>query len=153
MNTFIALVEKTAGYFIAFLALITVAEAVVRYGSNSHIPDGFVIGQMMQGIAICWGIATTTYADRHITVDIVYAVGGGRMRRIFDVTAHTITLLFMMLFGAAISFKVFDILQAGEISTDLRIPLWTGYTLAALGIVAAVIMAVIRWCQAVVLGR
>ena len=51
-------------------------EAVLRYGFNTHIPDGFVIGQTMQGIAICWGIATATYADRQITVDILYEIVG-----------------------------------------------------------------------------
>jgi hypothetical protein len=59
----------------------------------------------------------------------------------------------MTVFGYAISLKVFDILQAGEISTDLSIPLWTGYLLASLGIVAAVAMACIRWWQVVILRR
>ncbi len=64
--------------------------------------------------------------------------------------AYTINLLFMALFGYAITFKVFDILKAGEISAELRIPVWTGYTLASLGILAAVATAAIRWWQVVV---
>jgi hypothetical protein len=59
----------------------------------------------------------------------------------------------MIAFGYAITFKVFDILAAGEISDDLAIPLWTGYTLASVGILAAVITATIRWYQVVVLRR
>ena len=152
MDRFIAFVEKTAGFFIGFLALITVGEAVLRYGFNTHIPDGFIIGQTMQGIAICWGIATATYADRQITVDILYEMSGRRARRVLDGAAHTINLLFLSLFGYAITFKVFDILKAGEISSELRIPIWTGYTLASLGILAAVAAAAIRWRQ-VVFGR
>ena len=111
MNAFVSIVEKTAGYFIGVLALITFGEALLRYGFNKHIPDGFVIGQTMQGIAICWGIATATYADRQITVDILYELVGRRMRRAFDIVAHTINLLFLALFGSAMTFKVFDILQ------------------------------------------
>jgi TRAP-type C4-dicarboxylate transport system permease small subunit len=149
MNAFIAIVERTAGYFIGFLALITVAEAFLRYVLNSHIPDGFVIGQTMQGIAICWGIATATYADRHITVDVLYELVGKGMRRAFDVAAYTINLLFLALFGFAITFKVYDILKAGEISAELHIPVWTGYTLASIGILAAVATAAIRWWQVV----
>jgi TRAP-type C4-dicarboxylate transport system permease small subunit len=145
VNAFVAIVEKTAGYFIGFLALITVGEAVLRYGFNSHIPDGFVIAQTMQGIAILWGIATATYADRQITVDILYEFVGARLKRGFDVVAHTINLLFMSLFGFAMTFKVYDILKAGEISAELRIPVWTGYTLASLGVLAAVATAAIRW--------
>jgi TRAP-type transport system small permease protein len=149
VNHFVAIVEKSAGYFIGALAVITFLEAVLRYGFNAHIPDGFVIGQTMQGIAICWGIATATYADRQITVDILYEISGTRVRRGLDVAAHTINFLFLVLFGYAMTFKVFDILRAGEISSELRIPVWTGYTLASLGILAAVATAAIRWWQVV----
>ena len=153
MNAFVSIVEKTAGYFIGILALITVGEATLRYGFNSHIPDGFIIGQTLQGIAICWGIATATYADRQITVDVLYELVGARTRLVFDIVAHTINLLFMSLFGYAITFKVYDILKAGEISAELRIPIWTCYTLASLGILAAVATAALRWWLVVVRRR
>jgi len=153
VNSFVTIVEKTAGYFIGILALITVGEATLRYGFSSHIPDGFIIGQTLQGIAICWGIATATYADRQITVDVLYEIVGAGTKRVFDIMAYTINLLFMALFGYAITFKVYDILKAGEISAELRIPIWTGYTLASLGILAAVATAAIRWWQVVVLQQ
>jgi TRAP-type C4-dicarboxylate transport system permease small subunit len=150
VNRFVAIVEKTAGYFIGFLAIITFTEAILRYVFNRHIPDGFVLGQTMQGIAIFWGIATATYADRQVTVDILYELVGPRLKRAFDIAAYTINLLFLGLFGYAMTFKVYDILRAGEISAELRIPVWTGYTLASLGVLTAVAMAAIRWWQVVV---
>jgi TRAP-type C4-dicarboxylate transport system permease small subunit len=153
VNRLVVIVEKTAGYFLGVLALLTVAEAFLRYGLNKHIPDGFIIGQTMQGIAICWGIATATYADRQITVDILYEISGRAVRRVFDFVAQTVNLLFLTLFGYAITFKVFDIMKAGEISSELLIPIWTGYTLASLGIIAAVGAAAIRWWQVVVQHR
>ena len=153
MNRFVSIVERTAGFFVGFLALITFVEAVLRYGFNKHIPDGFIIGQLLQGIAICWGISTATYADRHIRVDILYEAVGSGMRRIFDILAYTINWAFITLFGAAMTFKVFDILRAGEISNELRIPIWMGYTFASMGIIAAVGTATIRWWQIVVQHR
>jgi TRAP-type C4-dicarboxylate transport system permease small subunit len=149
LDRLVAIVEKTAGCFIGVLALITFCEAALRYAFNAHIPDGFVLGQTMQGIAICWGIATATYADRQVTVDILYELSGARIRRAFDLAAHTVNLLFMALFGGAMTFKALDILRAGEISSELRIPVWTGYTLASLGVVAAVVAAAVRWWQVV----
>jgi len=149
VNRFITIVEKTAGYCIGFLALITFSEAILRYAFNSHIPDGFIIGQLMQGIAICWGIATATYVDRHITVDVVYAFAPGWVRRAFDVVAYTINLLFLAVFGYAITFKVYDIFLAGEISSEILMPLLIGYALASIGIVAAVILAALRWWQVI----
>lgn len=153
MDRFVVIVERAAGIFIGALAIITFGEAFLRYGFNAHIPDGFIVGQTMQGIAICWGISTATYADRQITVDILYEMVGSGIRRAFDVTAYTINFLFLALFGYAMTFKVFDILKAGEISSELEIPIWTGYTLASLGILATVATAAIRWWQVVVLRR
>jgi TRAP-type C4-dicarboxylate transport system permease small subunit len=146
----VTIVEQTAGYCIGFLAIITFSEAILRYGFSTHIPDSFVFGQMVQGIAICWGIATTTYADRQITVDILYEFGGSTLRRICDVVGYSVNLAFMAAFGYAITFKVFDILEAGEISNDLAVPLWTGYTLASVGILAAFLMSALRWWQIVI---
>ena len=149
MKSFISFIEKTAGYCIGILAVITFCEVILRYLFKSHIPDGFVVGQTIQGIAICWGIATTTYADRHITVDILYSVCSGRVRRALDTVAYGINFLFMALFAYAINFKVLDIMKDGEISNDLSIPLWIGYSAASLGIVATLFMAGLRWWQVI----
>lgn len=201
MEKFVTIVERTAAYFVGFLAFITFTAAILRYGTSPTvalvlailgtaffalvtyilgytkrgviglivffailllsqffrlidvrtIPDGFIVGQMMQGIAICWGIATATYADRHITVDVLYEARGPLYRRICDFVAQTLTLLFFMAFSYALTYKVYDMYLVGEISDDLRIPLWFGYTLAAAGIIVAVIMAAIRWYQVVIL--
>ena len=67
--------------------------------------------------------------------------------------AYTINLLFLSLFGYAMTFKVYDILKAGEISAELHVPIWTGYSLASLGVLAAVATAAIRWWQVVVQRR
>jgi TRAP-type C4-dicarboxylate transport system permease small subunit len=150
VNAVVTAIERTAGYCIGILAVITFGEAVLRYGFRSHIPDGFVVGELMQGIAICWGIATAAYADRHITVDIVYLAGTARWRRICDLTAYTLNFAFLAAFGYAITFKVFDIKAAGEVSPELSIPLWAGYTFGSLGVLAAVVTSAIRWWQVVI---
>ena len=143
-------IERTAGYFIGILAVITFTAALLRYVFNAFIPDGFIVAQTLQGIAICWGFGTAIYADRHITVDILYSTAGAGFRRVCDVISYVLNFLFMVLFAYASVFKVFDIQKAGEISDDLRLPLWIGYGLAALGIVAALVMAGIRTWQVIV---
>ena len=150
MDKIVRTIEATAGYLIGFLALLTFTEAALRYLFSSHIPDAFVLGKVLQGIAICWGIATATYADRHINVDVVYELASAGVRRVLDVIGYTFNLIFLTLFGYAITFKVFDILAAGEISNELKIPIWTGYTFASIGILAAVLMAALRWWQIVI---
>jgi TRAP-type C4-dicarboxylate transport system permease small subunit len=149
VNRFTAAVERTAGAFLALVAVITFAEALLRYTAAKHIPDGFILGQMLQGIAICWGIATATYADRHVTVDALYTVLGTRWQRVLDVAAHTVSLVFFAAFGFMISFKVYDILRAGERSIDLNLPIWAGYLVASLGIMVTFVLAGARWWQVV----
>jgi len=149
VNRLISFVEKTAGYCIGVLVLVTCSEATLRYVFKSHIPDGFVLGHTVQGIAICWGIATATYADRHISVDIVYAASNRSVRRVLDTIGYSINLLFLALFAYAINYKVLDIMKDGEISSDLGIPLWIGYSAASLGVIATLIMGGLRWWQVV----
>jgi TRAP-type C4-dicarboxylate transport system permease small subunit len=149
MNGFIGAVERTAGVFLGLVAAITFVEALLRYTVAKHIPDGFIVGQMAQGIAICWGIATATYADRHVTVDALYTVVSARWQRIFDLTAYTVNFVFFALFGFMISFKVYDILRAGERSIDLNLPIWGGYLVASVGILVTVVLAGARWWQVV----
>jgi TRAP-type C4-dicarboxylate transport system permease small subunit len=153
VDRFVVVVEHVAGYCVGLVAVLTFGEAILRYVFNSHIPDGFVLGQIMQGIAICWGIGTAIYADRHVTVEVLWALAGPRLRRTFDLIAYTLNLAFMLLFGAMISFKVYDILKAGEISTEMHVPIWAGYSLASLGIVAAAALAALRWWQVVLRTR
>ena len=149
MNRFLATVERAAGAFLALVALVTFAEALLRYSLARHIPDGFILGQLLQGVAICWGIATATYADRHVTVDALYTVVGARWQRVFDVTAYTLSFLFFAAFGCMINFKVYDILRAGERSIDLNLPIWAGYLAASLGIMVTFVLAGARWWQVV----
>jgi TRAP-type C4-dicarboxylate transport system permease small subunit len=149
VNRFIGAVERTAGAFLGLVAVITFAEAALRYSVARHIPDGFILGQMLQGIAICWGIATATYADRHVTVDALYSVVNARWQRIFDVTAYSLNFVFFALFGFMITFKVYDILRAGERSIDLNLPIWAGYLVASVGILVTLILAGARWWQVV----
>lgn len=149
MNRFIVAVERVAGAFLGLVAAITFAEAVLRYSLARHIPDGFILGQMLQGIAICWGIATTTYADRHVTTDVLYTAVSARWQRIFDVTAYTLNLVFFAAFGFMITFKVYDILKAGERSIDLNLPIWAGYLFASAGILVTLVLAAARWWQVV----
>ncbi len=152
MEKIVTAIERAAAYFIGVLAVITFTEAMLRYGLRSHIPDGFIVGQTLQGVAICWGIATAAYADRHIAVDVIYTVASPRFRRICDVVAYTLNLAFLSAFGYAITYKVFDIMAAGEKSEELALPLWVGYSFAALGILATVVTSAIRWWQVVVRG-
>jgi TRAP-type C4-dicarboxylate transport system permease small subunit len=149
LERFTLAVERTAGAFLGLVAAITFAEALLRYAFARHIPDGFILGQLLQGIAICWGIATATYAERHVTVDALYTVVGPAWRRLIDIAAYSVNLLFFAALALMMNFKVYDILRAGERSIDLNLPIWAGYLVASCGVLVTVILAGLRWWQVV----
>jgi len=133
------------------LYAILVDEDISRLFIAGILPG--LLAMALYCVAICWGIATATYADRHITVDMLYAAVNARWRYAIDVAAHTLGLLFFAAFGFMINFKVYDILKAGERSVDLNLPIWAGYLFAAAGILITFVLAGVRWWQVVWMRR
>jgi hypothetical protein len=80
-------VETIAAFFLLAIALLTFANVAVRDLFSVQIPDWFDFSKLMQVIAVFWGIALTTFAGRHICVDIVWEHVGPRAKRLIDLFA------------------------------------------------------------------
>ncbi len=144
MDRFILIVEKAAGAFLGIVAAITFFSAVLRYVFSTGIPDGFFFACMFQGIAIFWGIASTTYEGKHIVVDILWEMSGPAGRRAIDVVATLITAAFMIVFSWMLYAKVISTYEGNQISSEVGFEIWPYYVLASLGIGCAAILALIR---------
>lgn len=144
MDRFILAVEKTAGAFLGVVAALTFASAVLRYGFATGIPDGFFLACMFQGIAIFWGIASTTYEGKHIAVDILWEMSGPRGRRLIDGAATLITAAFLTAFTWMLYFKVVSTYQSNQVSSELAVQIWPYYLLASLGIACAAVLSLVR---------
>lgn len=144
MDRFILAVEKIAGIFLGVVAALTFASAVLRYGFATGIPDGFFLACMFQGIAIFWGIASTTYEGKHIAVDILWEASGPRARRVIDLAATLITGAFLVVFAWMLYFKVLSTYDSNQVSSELAVQIWPYYLLASLGIGCAAALALIR---------
>src|ERR1700758_2882629 len=95
MDRFIDTIEWIAAAFVGLVALDIFVSVLLRNLFNYAIPDSFDIGRMLLGILIFWGIAATSYRGTHITVDLVWANVGPKLRRVIDVFA-TLVLLFVV---------------------------------------------------------
>src|SRR5215471_2260798 len=95
MDRFIDTIEWIAAIFVGLVAADIFISVLLRNLFNTAIPDSFNLGQFLLGILIFWGIAATSYRGTHITVDLVWANCGPRMRRVIDVFA-TLVLLFVV---------------------------------------------------------
>ena len=134
--------EVVAASFLLLIALLTAGNVMLRDLFDYSIPDWYDGSRMLQGIALFWGIALTTYYGSHICVDIVWEHAGARMRRVLDVVATAITAAFLIPCAWMVWGKVATTGTQGTM--DMRLPLVWFYAVAALGLTAAAVLCVVR---------
>lgn len=139
LDKILAFTESVAAFFLLLVAALTFSNVCVRYLFQTQIPDWFDLSKQFQAIAILWGIALTTYRGSHICVDIVWEHAGPAWRRRIDIFATATTLLLLAPMAWMIWFMVGN--MGTEATSDLRLPLRYFYAVAALGAVAAAILA------------
>jgi TRAP-type C4-dicarboxylate transport system permease small subunit len=144
MDRFIDGIELIAAFFIGIVALDIFFSVMLRYFFAFQIPDSYDFGRLLLGILIFWGIAATSYRGNHITVDLLYANVGDRMKRAIDVFA-TLVLLFVVTVQTYTLFdKVRDTYADHVYTFDLRLPVWPFFLVAWIGDVSAVLLIAVR---------
>ena len=144
MNRWVLRTEKMAGLFLGAIAFVTFTSVLVRALFGIGIPDGFDVSRLMLAVAMFWGIATASYRNEQIQVDILWQIGGARWRRMIDIVATTISLAAMAVFAWMLGVKVLSTHRSSEATFDLRIEIWPFHLLASLGILFAVVLLAIR---------
>jgi TRAP-type transport system small permease protein len=142
LNKILAFTESVAALFLLLVAALTFFNVCVRYLFHTQIPDWFDLSKQLQAIAILWGIALATYRGSHICVDILWEYCGGVWRRRIDLFATAVTLLLLAPMAWMIWIMVGN--MGSEATSDLRIPLYYFYSIAAIGAVVAAILAAKR---------
>src|SRR5690606_35212207 len=137
-------VERAAGIFLGIVAVLTFVEAVLRYGFSTQIPDWYVFGGLLQGVAIFWGVAPATYSGQHIAVDGLWQVAGPLGRRLIDLFADSVTALFLGAFTWMLVPKVWATYQSNQQTAEIGFPIWPFAAVAALGIGGAMLLGLIR---------
>lgn len=142
LDKILAFTESMAAFFLLLVAALTFSNVCVRYLFDTQIPDWFDLSKQFQAIAIFWGIALTTYRGSHICVDIAWEHSGRAWKRRIDLFATATTLALLAPMAWMIWVMVGN--MGTEATSDLRIPLRYFYAVAALGAVAAAILAAKR---------
>ncbi len=139
LDKVLAITEAVAALFLLLVAALTFFNVCVRYTFDTQIPDWFDLSKQFQAIAILWGIALATYRGSHICVDIVWEHCGSAWRRRIDLIATGVTLVML----APMAWMIFSMVgnMGTEATSDLRLPLFYFYAVAALGAVAAALLA------------
>ena len=144
MDRFIDTIELLAAIFVGLVAADIFISVLLRYFFATSIPDGYDFGRMLLGILIFWGIAATSYRGTHITVDLVWAAVGPRMKRLIDIFA-TLVLLFVVTVQTIMLFDKVRVTYSDHVLTyDLNLPTWPFFAVAWAGDVSAVLLIAIR---------
>jgi TRAP-type C4-dicarboxylate transport system permease small subunit len=150
MKRFLAATENTAAVFLLLIALLTAGNVLLRDLLSIQIPDWFDGTKQLQGIALFWGIALATWRGSHICVDIVWEHLRARGRRLMDLVATAVVLVFLAPMAWMVWIKVGG--TGTEATSDLRLPLAWFYSVGAVGATVAAVLAALR-LVALALGK
>ena len=142
MKRLLSGIETLAALSLLVIALVTAANAFVRYAFGWQVPDWFDGARMLQGIALFWGVALATYYGSHICVDALWEHLQPPGRRRLDLVATLLTLAFLVPLAWMVWVKVGGTGTQGTM--DLRLPLWVFYAIASIGITVAALLAMVR---------
>jgi TRAP-type C4-dicarboxylate transport system permease small subunit len=142
MNRILRASENIAALFLLLIALLVTVNVALRYSMSVQVPDWFDVSRLLQAIAIFWGIALTTYRGTHICVDVVWEHMGPRGKRLLDLFATSVTLLFLLPLAWMVWAKVRT--TGTQATMDLRLPHVYFYAFAAAGGTAAALLAAKR---------
>lgn len=144
MDRLIDGIEMLAAIFVGLVAADIFLSVLLRRFFDTAIPDGYDFGRFLLGILIFWGIAATSYRGTHITVDLVWAAAGPRLKRYIDIFATLVLLLVVSVQTTMLFDKVSHTYQDNVLTYDLNLPTWPFFAVAWLGDVSAVVLIAIR---------
>jgi len=144
MDRFVRMVEGTAGLLLLTVALTTFATVILRKLFNYSPPDWFDLAQLLLGISIFWGIASACYRNGHILVDLLWEFLTARGRRVLDITATSILLVFMAALTLMLADTIRDTAAANVQTMELKLLVWPFHSLAGAGILAGTILTAVR---------
>lgn len=142
MKKLLLLTESIAASFLLLIALLVCCNVVLRGVLNITVPDWYDGSRLLLGIAMCWGVAVTTFRGGHICVDALWEYCAPRNRRRLDIFASIAVMLFFAPTAWMVWQKVVD--SGGQATADMRLPVAAFYALAACGITAAAVLAAAR---------
>lgn len=150
INQVATLIERVASLCLAAITAVIFVSSLARYLFSAPIPDSHAISSLLLGIAVLWGLASVTWRDDHISVDIIWLAVGERVRWLMDAVGLLLTGLFLVLFAWMLLGRVETVMASGQYTVDLQLQIWPFYLMAWAGVVAAVLLCLARFCLLIV---
>lgn len=133
MNKLITIITYVGAVAIGCMALLTGVDVVGRYVFNKPVHGGFDMVELLMVIIVACGVAVTTAADDHISVDSFFGKLPPSWQHILLVFAGAVsTFIFGILAWQGIMGGM-DTLKAGKSTAILKAPITPFQLFLALG--------------------
>lgn len=150
MHTILKVIEIVAGLALAVVAGLIFVTVVMRYGFAVNVPDSFDLARYLQGIAILWGLSVATFHKSHISVDIMWEVGGPRLRHVIDIVAAAVTAAFFCVFAWQLFDRLPSFIASNQVTSDMRLLVWPFYLMAIAGVASTALVALVVLLRTIV---
>ena len=144
LSRFLSAIDVVSGLLLGCVVALNFIEASLRYLFGVQVPDAYSLSGYAQGVAIFWGIASATYAGRHINVDILWDAANALNRLRIDVFAAVVSGLFLGTMAYMLTLKVLRSRASFEVTNELQLSVWLFLAAAAAGAAFASIVAFVR---------
>lgn len=138
------IIDKVASISLGGITCLIFFASISRYVLSYSVPDAHALSSLILGIAVLWGLGSTNWRNDHIVVDVVWNLCPTPVRRIMDISSYSILTVFVVTMSIVLFNRVVTIMDSGETTSDLALPLWPFYALAWTGSCSAALLAISR---------
>lgn len=124
-----------AAVALALVALFTALSVILR-AAGFNLPDAIEFSSLFMAVAVFWGMVGAVQKNELIKVEFLAAVLRPALNRAASLVAAWITFLFFLAMAYAGIRQVALVLSSGEVTPELRVPLWPFLALALTGLLA-----------------
>jgi TRAP-type C4-dicarboxylate transport system permease small subunit len=112
---------------------MTFCDVIARYFFNSPFSFTVEITEIMMGVLIYFGVGLTTHDNDHISVDFVTLRMSDWLRALMALITNAAALLFLIFLVWRVWLRAVVLLDKGDTTPIILIPLWPFAFLMALG--------------------
>lgn len=126
---------------LALIALMTVVfiSVTLRFFFNFIIPDQFDLSRMFLGISVFWGIAAACSRDEYVRGDMFMEKLPPAASALIDWFGRLVIIACLAVLLWKVLGKTIDVRRAGELTSELRMPIWPFYAVMTVGAVVALV--------------
>ena len=122
---------------------VTVADVVLRYAFRSPVRGSYDIVESMLLIFVFNGIAAAFFGRRHIVIDLIDALAGKRGTAVLVRVADVLSVVCIGVIMWAMITPMIQAYQYHDIKMELRLPIYTLWVAALVGLTGTLFCAVV----------